>query len=137
LVSLSDLDRFWAKVKFNPTTGCWDWTASLRKGYGQFRSGDMHPSHRWIIEVIHDVKYPQQVFIMHRCNRPTCVNPSHLVPGTNSVNQDYSVASGRHWQTRKTECPQGHGYTEENTYVDKQGKRHCRTCNRIRQQGES
>ena len=28
----------------------------------------------------------------------------------------------------KTECPQGHAYTKENTYRDKDGRRYCRTC---------
>jgi len=28
----------------------------------------------------------------------------------------------------KTECPKGHSYTEENSYIDKNGYRHCRTC---------
>lgn len=32
----------------------------------------------------------------------------------------------------KTHCPQEHAYTEENTYVDKNGGRHCRTCRRER-----
>ena len=29
-------------------------------------------------------------------------------------------------------CPQGHTYTEENTYVCSKGKRYCRTCQRKR-----
>ena len=28
----------------------------------------------------------------------------------------------------KTKCPQGHSYTEDNSYIDKNGYRHCRTC---------
>ena len=28
----------------------------------------------------------------------------------------------------KTNCPQGHKYTEENSYIDKNGYTHCRTC---------
>ena len=28
----------------------------------------------------------------------------------------------------KTSCPQGHKYTEENSYIDKNGYKHCRTC---------
>jgi 5-methylcytosine-specific restriction endonuclease McrA len=29
-----------------------------------------------------------------------------------------------------TECPQGHLYDEDNTYIDPAGKRHCRICTR-------
>jgi hypothetical protein len=32
---------------------------------------------------------------------------------------------------RKTHCPAGHLYDEANTYVDRDGRRHCRTCGRI------
>ena len=28
----------------------------------------------------------------------------------------------------KSECPQGHSYTEDNSYIDKDGYRHCKTC---------
>ena len=28
----------------------------------------------------------------------------------------------------KSTCPQGHRYTEKNSYIDKDGYRHCRTC---------
>lgn len=31
-------------------------------------------------------------------------------------------------QRRKTHCPQGHEYTEENTYVAPSGHRQCKTC---------
>lgn len=30
----------------------------------------------------------------------------------------------------KTHCPQKHEYTEENTYINPQGRRQCRTCAR-------
>lgn len=32
----------------------------------------------------------------------------------------------------KTHCPSGHEYSEENTYTDKNGYKHCRTCARER-----
>lgn len=32
----------------------------------------------------------------------------------------------------KTHCPQKHEYTPENTYTDKNGYRHCKTCRRSR-----
>ena len=31
----------------------------------------------------------------------------------------------------RTECPQGHSYTDENTYVTPQGYRQCKTCRRL------
>jgi hypothetical protein len=32
----------------------------------------------------------------------------------------------------KQDCPNGHEYTELNSYIDKSGYRHCRTCRRER-----
>lgn len=34
----------------------------------------------------------------------------------------------------RTHCPQNHEYTGENTYIDKEGSRHCRACSRDRAQ---
>src|SRR5258708_2215197 len=32
---------------------------------------------------------------------------------------------------KKVQCPQGHPYDAENTYVDGVGKRHCRVCRKV------
>ena len=40
-----------------------------------------------------------------------------------------------HANRRKTHCPQGHEYTAENTRIDRNGKRHCRTCDGARKGG--
>jgi 5-methylcytosine-specific restriction endonuclease McrA len=37
-----------------------------------------------------------------------------------------------HAGRRKTECPQGHPYDDENTYVTPAGKRQCKACRRVR-----
>lgn len=42
-----------------------------------------------------------------------------------------SVGAAWHWCARKTHCPQRHPYDTGNTYRDRLGKRHCRTCNRV------
>lgn len=41
--------------------------------------------------------------------------------------EDLGVPNGA-----KTHCPQGHGYTKVNTWLDGNGQRHCRACNRER-----
>ena len=61
---------------------------------------------------------------------------SNLRWGTKSENTLDSVKHGTHNNARKTRCPQGHEYTEENTYIvtrksgPRKGKkdRICRTC---------
>ena len=39
---------------------------------------------------------------------------------------------GAHPNQRKTECPYGHAYDRENTYVNRRGHRVCRACNAAR-----
>lgn len=36
-------------------------------------------------------------------------------------------------QKKKGCCPKGHDYTPENTYTQPNGQRHCRTCQKMRQ----
>ena len=51
---------------------------------------------------------------------------------TRSANRQDSVRNGTHRNTRKTECPNGHKYTIENTAYTVDMNRRCRTCNRMR-----
>jgi len=55
----------------------------------------------------------------------------NLKYGTISENVRDSIKHGTQVSSRKTHCPQGHEYTEENTLVSS-GRRHCRTCLRTK-----
>jgi hypothetical protein len=59
--------------------------------------------------------------------------PGNLIWGTRAENTEDAVKHGTHAQSRKTHCPQGHEYTEDNMYVYG-GHRHCKTCLREREQ---
>lgn len=48
--------------------------------------------------------------------------------GTRSENRLDAVRNGTHNSASKTHCPQGHQYSQENTYVHPSGSRMCRTC---------
>jgi hypothetical protein len=127
-------ERFWDKVRVNPETGCWEWTAHLiRNGYGHFRwQGKMRRAHRLAYEALVG-EIPEGFQLDHLCRTRNCVNPDHVEPVTpqeNTLRGDTIAA--RH--AAKTHCPQGHPYDEENTFIRKGrgGGRGCRTCRRAR-----
>ena len=91
------IERFMSKV--TKTDTCWLWNASCRRdGYGQFsvggRAGTMRAAHRVSYE-IHTGKVPDGLVIMHTCDVPRCVNPAHLVAGTQSENLADACRKGR------------------------------------------
>lgn len=124
----TESERFWEKVDF--TGPCWEWTAYRLQGYGRFgvggRGGRIVYAHRWAWEHLVG-PIPDGSIIDHLCRNRACVNPDHLEPVTSRVNslRGYSHAA---LNARKTHCPQGHPYSEENTYRMANGNRICRTC---------
>jgi hypothetical protein len=80
---------------------------------------------------------PAGMCVLHACDNRACINVEHLFLGTYQDNALDMVAKGRHGkpESKKTHCPQGHAYSEENTWLDKKrNARHCRECMRQRQQ---
>lgn len=119
--------RFWDKVDIGSREECWPWRASRAWGYGRFWDGENAvKAHRYSF-FLHYGFYPPVV--MHTCDNPPCVNPGHLVEGTQALNVQDMVAKGRHVEpnSSKTHCPAGHEYSETNTYVYP-GMRRCRIC---------
>lgn len=75
---------------------------------------------------------PEGMQVRHRNDIKADCRAENLLYGTRSQNQLDAVANGIHPQARKTHCPRGHRYDEENTYRSRQGRRYCRTCARNR-----
>lgn len=112
--------RFWSRVnKLGPTPDqakpeykglgpCWDWTAGKdRDGYGLFSMDDTGFKTHRLSFLIHNTEGIQQgLHVMHKCDRPQCVNPQHLRLGTSTENVRDRNAKGRqsmgdsHWQRR-------------------------------------
>jgi hypothetical protein len=129
-----DLTAFFSKVAI--TDGCWTWQGAVDSvnGYGVFRwRGKPRKAHRVAYAIAHGYT-PAGLVVMHTCDNPPCVNPDHLVLGTQLGNVHDAITKGR-FRTRnsgKTKCIRGHEFTAENTHITPQGRRNCRTCNRER-----
>lgn len=78
-----------------PNTGCWLWTHSERLGYGRFWIKSVCiAAHRASYEA-YKGKITNGLWVLHKCDTPSCVNPDHLFLGTSSDNQKDSYQKGR------------------------------------------
>lgn len=131
--------RFWSKVDKNgpiplerPDLGpCWVWLAAkFSRGYGAFRyNGKQRKAHTIAWELVNEKVSPPDLVPDHLCRNTCCVNPNHLEWVTNKVN----ILRGNSFTAKnamKTQCHQGHPFTEENTRTYN-GHRQCRACGRI------
>ena len=145
----SDLpvDRVLVKTVIDEESGCWMFMGARAKsgGYGVLTVHQVrYRAHRVTYE--HFIgPVPDGLVLDHLCHssdtgcpggkdgcrHTACVNPDHL----EAVSQRENIRRahwgdltryGRH-ERDKTECPFGHPYSEENTYINK-GKRYCRIC---------
>lgn len=92
-------DRFWEKVDRREPHECWLWTGAVKdSGYGVFwlEGNRFAPAHRLSLELCLGRPLTADEVARHDCDTPLCVNPGHLVPGTQKQNVDDMIARGRH-----------------------------------------
>ena len=105
------VSRFWNKV--NKTEKCWIWTGANGLSIGQKRNrgnyglirmqNKVYYAHRLSWE-IHHGEIPPKMQVLHHCDNPQCVRPSHLWLGTNLDNIKDKTAKGRARSTRGEKC---------------------------------
>lgn len=122
-------DRFSSKVHRH-ASGCWLWTACLTSnGYGRFSwEGKVRLAHRVSYTLLVG-PVPEGLELDHLCRVRHCVNPEHLEPVTRreNIHRGFGITAVH---ARKTHCPQGHEYTEDNLLVSAldRGNRVCKAC---------
>jgi hypothetical protein len=86
------LERFNSKWE-QATNGCWIWT-DRKEGYGAFIfDGRKQQAHR-VSWQIYRGEIPDGLCVLHDCDTPLCVNPSHLHLGTVKDNAIEAVERG-------------------------------------------
>lgn len=132
-------DRFWSKVLIvNDSHSCWTWLGGKSNGYGRL---GVKQDDKWKTRIASRIMWfltkgvwPSK-FILHTCDNPLCVRPTHLFEGSQADNMrdcsNKGRAAGRY--SGRSECKLGHPLSGSNLYLWN-GHKHCRICKRRRKQ---
>jgi hypothetical protein len=101
-----------SQTQFYKDTPCWNWLGKTKRNrtgmlYGHMtfryksgpRKGKVYsmPAHRASVKAfVPGKRITPKIVVMHLCNNSLCVNPAHLLGGTQSKNVRQCVADGRH-----------------------------------------
>lgn len=108
--------------------GCWLWTGTMQNaGYGEvIVNGNRRLAHRVIYE-LHHGPIASGLVVRHRCDTPACVNPDHLLSGTQADNIHDMHARGRARGTF-TSLPREHGTNRGYRQHRRLGETLCDPC---------
>jgi hypothetical protein len=82
-----DVVRFWAKVQKGSSEECWPWVGGTQvSGYGQFWFEGRYWIATEFMLLLQGELRQGGLFILHKCDNKSCVNPKHLYWGTQADN---------------------------------------------------
>lgn len=86
---LTEYERFLKWTNVLGPNECWEWKGSRHQSrwHGQWRNGigEIELAHRAAWRMMRG-PIPTDMFVLHKCDNPICVNPSHLFLGSQSDN---------------------------------------------------
>ena len=90
------IERFKAMADVGDDDECWPWKGGRDdEEYGVYSGPDgVERATRYAYKLFKGELDPGDV-IMHTCNRPSCVNPKHLVAASQAENMKHKADSGR------------------------------------------
>jgi len=103
IISLSE--RFADSYIVDSTSGCWNWTGTLRKNTTKpprpilYTNTERVYAHRLAYELFKG-PIPPNALICHKCDNTLCVNPEHLYAGDYLSNVRDMIERNRHGATR-------------------------------------
>lgn len=92
--------RFWSKVDRKSAGECWPWIGRRDKdGYGRLMVNKRSIGAHRVSYRLAFGEIPDGLQVRHDCDNPRCVNPDHLLIGTNQDNVYDSLLRGeRFWK---------------------------------------
>lgn len=105
--------------------GCWDYIGNhTNDGYSRigFENHQYYVHRLMFLFSGNELKEGKE--LDHLCRYHGCVNPDDLEQVTHKVNLERGVCSNR----EKTQCVNGHEFTDDNIYWRKNGGRNCKQC---------
>jgi hypothetical protein len=121
--------RFEKFLKPGNPDECWPWQGCHNGvGYGMLRVDSVHRLATHVsLELDGRPRPSPEMFALHACDNPICVNPHHLSWGTRKQNAVEAVERGR----VVTGCQRGHG-PEHQFREGSERRRRCRVCQSAR-----
>lgn len=101
-LTAEQITRFYSCFTQGSSDECWEWEARIGNGgYGTFSANRRNfRAHRLMCFFITGMW--NELFVLHKCDNPPCVNPNHLVLGTALDNMRDMEAKGRHYRPGPT-----------------------------------